>query len=97
MVDPTATNKAQIVSTHSHPKVAAYFKFSHFFGVAVSTHSHPKVADQCCVICALDRKFQHTATRRWLRFDNFLAVREELVSTHSHPKVAVSLLKAISL
>ena len=32
----------------------------------VSTHSHPKVADDCILLRIALRKFQHTATRRWL-------------------------------
>ena len=34
----------QIVSTHSHPKVAAFCLRWSFFSATVSTHSHPKVA-----------------------------------------------------
>ena len=33
----------------------------------VSTHSHPKVAAQTMVNSNIKQKFQHTATRRWLR------------------------------
>ena len=33
-----------MVSTHSHPKVAAVYKFFISVSCNVSTHSHPKVA-----------------------------------------------------
>ena len=60
------------VSTHSHPKVAAWPFHRLRLEPFVSTHSHPKVAARHIVknmifLC----KFQHTATRRWLLF-NFL-------------------------
>ena len=60
-------DKQYIVSTHSHPKVAADSGGLSGGAAAVSTHSHPKVAasgefssSNCW------RSFQHTATRRWL-------------------------------
>ena len=34
--------------------------------------------------------FQHTATRRWLRFTIKKSLKKKSVSTHSHPKVAAS-------
>ena len=38
-------------------------------------------------------RFQHTATRRWLRATTEKSIAEQLmVSTHSHPKVAASML-----
>ena len=58
---------ASIVSTHSHPKVAA--KLFEPLGLIslVSTHSHPKVAAFPNGIgCLANLLFQHTATRRWL-------------------------------
>ena len=59
------------------------------FELAVSTHSHPKVAAGFPSSCARRRRFQHTATRRWL-LDSFSRYRRRGVSTHSHPKVAAS-------
>ena len=59
------------------------------FVVTVSTHSHPKVAAQLEPLSIhLIFKFQHTATRRWLRFMTPLWGFLRGVSTHSHPKVA---------
>ena len=40
----TITEWALIVSTHSHPKVAAYTRLVFISQAYVSTHSHPKVA-----------------------------------------------------
>ena len=57
------------------------------FELAVSTHSHPKVAAGFPSSCARRRRFQHTATRRWL-LDSFSRYRRRGVSTHSHPKMA---------
>ena len=37
-------NEVRQVSTHSHPKVAAYVAYQYLKGKEVSTHSHPKVA-----------------------------------------------------
>ena len=55
----------------------------------VSTHSHPKVAAFWdLVFLLLFVRFQHTATRRWLRAADISADRINGVSTHSHPKVA---------
>ena len=58
-----------LVSTHSHPKVAAWDNSSAIKVInKVSTHSHPKVAAPCYVCISWDFRFQHTATRRWLRW-----------------------------
>ena len=100
-----------LVSTHSHPKVAANAVVYSVTIGTVSTHSHPKVA-ACCfsklkpatwgfntqppeggcvwadIFALLNKKFQHTATRRWLHYLlQFLQINLA-VSTHSHPKVA---------
>ena len=37
-------DSGSIVSTHSHPKVAAYYQALGEHKAEVSTHSHPKVA-----------------------------------------------------
>ena len=57
-----------VVSTHSHPKVAAQAAKDWLNVVAVSTHSHPKVAAHIFQVVVLGYLFQHTATRRWLHF-----------------------------
>ena len=83
------TTKA-LVSTHSHPKVAANSLGSNLSIIVVSTHSHPKVA--AIVFCGFwnNWRFQHTATRRWL-LSNTIEIRHfDGVSTHSHPKVAAA-------
>ena len=57
----------RLVSTHSHPKVAAAADWSVRFNYPVSTHSHPKVAaSETLQTAAIPHPFQHTATRRWL-------------------------------
>ena len=56
-----------LVSTHSHPKVAADYINKSISVYDVSTHSHPKVAaGQEFTNWLRAYKFQHTATRRWL-------------------------------
>ena len=56
------------VSTPSHPKVAACRDVGFFIQHGVSTHSHPKVAASGVRLTLPTRhRFQHTATRRWLR------------------------------
>ena len=59
---------SMVVSTHSHPKVAA-IRLHHLKPYPlVSTHSHPKVAASYSdLIIWQYRGFQHTATRRWLQ------------------------------
>ena len=77
-----------LVSTHSHPKVAAppLCISTTFF---VSTHSHPKVAATASSLPSSSLSvFQHTATRRWLPIVNLFFTQLIFVSTHSHPKVA---------
>ena len=56
-----------MVSTHSHPKVAAYEGAEVYDIPTVSTHSHPKVAAQIEDKATARVMFQHTATRRWLQ------------------------------
>ena len=77
-----------IVSTHSHPKVAA-------------EHSSPRGSVKAFQHTAtrrwlragrsryqINHEFQHTATRRWLPVDTKGVEYRHDVSTHSHPKVA---------
>ena len=59
--------------------------------LAVSTHSHPKVAAKTHLLSNLKSRFQHTATRRWLRAKIIFRWDHDSVSTHSHPKVAASM------
>ena len=56
-----------VVSTHSHPKVAAPKHDDGKQPKGVSTHSHPKVAAILGTAASAVAAFQHTATRRWLR------------------------------
>ena len=78
------------VSTHSHPKVAAVLQRQPVLEQVVSTHSHPKVAATCTTFSISPAKFQHTATRRWLRDGDAVCRCRQPVSTHSHPKVAAA-------
>ena len=81
------------VSTHSHPKVAAIYQQHLQLALQVSTHSHPKVAARIAVVSLSSfRRFQHTATRRWLQNKKPRIKRGLNVSTHSHPKVAANAL-----
>ena len=58
-----------MVSTHSHPKVAAKLAQRFDMGSSVKTHSHPKVAAAVKLVDRMfQRLFQHTATRRWLPY-----------------------------
>ena len=45
-----------IVSTHSHPKVAAFSFNTHRYNPLVSTHSHPKVAAASLFLSACNEK-----------------------------------------
>ena len=80
------------VSTHSHPKVAA------------SKNKIIKQKYKCfntqppeggCSLPTIKRdwikRFQHTATRRWLPTGNKVSQSDNAVSTHSHPKVAAAM------
>ena len=59
----------------------------------VSTHSHPKVAaDFVKILRTGIKRFQHTATRRWLQLNKSDLYAMVGVSTHSHPKVAAIIL-----
>ena len=62
--------------------------FGFFNTKVVSTHSHPKVAAMSIEQEPEVKKFQHTATRRWLRQNHYITKLIIFVSTHSHPKVA---------
>ena len=87
-------SSSKVVSTHSHPKVAALSTDTGEITVSVSTHSHPKVAAVKVLDLMTLTEFQHTATRRWLRFNLDVYRRQGDVSTHSHPKVAANADKA---
>ena len=59
---------AVIVSTHSHPKVAAII-FRSRGELWVSFNTQPPEGGCFCLLKCLNdtKKFQHTATRRWLQ------------------------------
>ena len=80
--------RIKVVSTHSHPKVAALAFGQLVEQAQVSTHSHPKVAASPKARVRFLGVFQHTATRRWLRYRTAREITTSIVSTHSHPKVA---------
>ena len=77
-----------VVSTHSHPKVAAVF-----FAICnainkVSTHSHPKVA-ACNQFNCIKHRIVSTHSHPKVAAELPLMLLTEIfVSTHSHPKVA---------
>ena len=78
-----------LVSTHSHPKVAAYYSVErgqslHCFNTQPPEGGCAVQAMWILVICL----FQHTATRRWLHIRAAASQYNVSVSTHSHPKVA---------
>ena len=73
---------AEVVSTHSHPKVAASIITKPKFLNLVSTHSHPKVAAASGGTHRNPlRQFQHTATRRWLPSAGLSAVAASSFNT----------------
>ena len=79
-----------IVSTHSHPKVAACIQHLPFQAIHVSTHSHPKVAAQLVDKSTPSgtvstHSHPKVAAERCMQRLSCL-----LVSTHSHPKVAAT-------
>ena len=78
-----------IVSTHSHPKVAAKSGDILFLS-GFSFNTQPPEGGCYAHFGAdgLAKLFQHTATRRWLPKNNGSVLFFSLVSTHSHPKVA---------
>ena len=57
---------ADVVSTHSRPKAAAYPEGIIIFYDSVSTHSRPKAAARTVWCSVLIVRFQHTAARRRL-------------------------------
>ena len=79
-----------LVSTHSHPKVAATITDLLSTAYEVSTHSHPKVAAcRCLPTCG----WGNVSTHSHPKVAACDSQREKLtaaVSTHSHPKVAAS-------
>ena len=86
------------VSTHSHPKVAAFgIPFLHPKGNSFNTQP----PEGGCFVKArfkfCDFLFQHTATRRWLPLSRSLPSPLATVSTHSHPKVAAQDLSLVAL
>ena len=81
---------AIVVSTHSHPKVAALMPFFNTNKASVSTHSHPKVAAPVPLAdVALRRRF-NTQPPEGGCMAIFQVSARLLVSTHSHPKVAAN-------
>ena len=95
LVENRTEDCADYVSTHSHPKVAAFL--GEFIKTCFICFNTQPPEGGCFIPTGFYEKterFQHTATRRWLRFPqsgNFLSKN---VSTHSHPKVAANLKKA---
>ena len=79
-----------MVSTHSHPKVAAKLPLceNHFF--VVSTHSHPKVAARRGVPNSYTIRCFNTQPPEGGCIKSPLRAFFINVSTHSHPKVAAS-------
>ena len=77
-----------IVSTHSHPKVAANLKGFPLFKLNVSTHSHPKVAayevDHISQVWQVSTHSHPKVAALHIR----PCASKSAVSTHSHPKVA---------
>ena len=89
---PNVANQIQtwlLVSTHSHPKVAALLAFS---VLTSSTGFNTQPPEGGCYrqihITKNHQRFQHTATRRWLPNAFKKISYNRIVSTHSHPKVA---------
>ena len=85
------------VSTHSHPKVAAYPQQKRSFNMWVSTHSHPKVA--ATTIHALENPNEvsthsHPKVAAKARL---ISSNAKSVSTHSHPKVAAAQFHQVGL
>ena len=78
-----------MVSTHSHPKVAASV-FSGYLSNILGFNTQPPEGG-CFYydfFLRIVKKFQHTATRRWLPVPILNPSLITFVSTHSHPKVA---------
>ena len=76
------------VSTHSHPKVAAYLVERMVSLTAVSTHSHPKVAASYRTSVRVGGDVStHSHPKVAARPPKSRSLQSE-VSTHSHPKVA---------
>ena len=77
-----------MVSTHSHPKVAASDVLPRLSGPSVSTHSHPKVAAHSFMLRSLRGRVS-THSHPKVAASSYFSGRTKLgVSTHSHPKVA---------
>ena len=78
-----------MVSTHSHPKVAANRKIL-LKTITYSFNTQPPEGGCHLQLGSMIDwlRFQHTATRRWLRIVTATACANGSVSTHSHPKVA---------
>ena len=80
-----------MVSTHSHPKVAAPKHDDGKQPKGVSTHSHPKVA---AAVRILYRRIVEVSTHSHPKVAagrGGRGIASRLVSTHSHPKVAAAL------
>ena len=81
--------KNGIVSTHSHPKVAAKALSVSDGKARVFQHTATRRWLQSLTLTLFSVEgFQHTATRRWLLNSFFVISPQIAVSTHSHPKVA---------
>ena len=82
------TNWRALVSTHSHPKVAACPPETHCQSMCVSTHSHPKVAATApLTMIATPRRFNTQPPEGGCPNKPVIPLTA-CVSTHSHPKVA---------
>ena len=80
-----------LVSTHSHPKVAAK-PSAETTDILMSFNTQPPEGGCEDVDSFYPRiiLFQHTATRRWLPQRLVYQYQNGAVSTHSHPKVAAA-------
>ena len=80
------------VSTHSHPKVAAFNSSKISLTLGSFNTQPPEGGCKANADVSIDGlKFQHTATRRWLPGQGIQKGVAISVSTHSHPKVAASI------
>ena len=80
-----------LVSTHSHPKVAARVERIKQELQQVSTHSHPKVAaPSACAVRPNVPVSTHSHPKVAAGEDELVLLTDR-VSTHSHPKVAAAL------
>ena len=84
-----------LVSTHSHPKVAANLLALNHCYLIVSTHSHPKVAaNSNRRPVRLSRVSTHSHPKVAAKSVK-IAYNKGVVSTHSHPKVAAAAIACV--